>query len=205
MLDCEVSVDDLAARRDVRVIDLRPRAERWVGMGVIPGSVSPQGVLEDDVRSLVASGETVVLACATGRRSLDQVRLMSESTAYSLHGGLLAWRERGLPAIGVDEDLNAIAESRAAPPQLHGIKRALVSCFVAEVAETSDDPVDPVALLNECSLAVGVDPEAASVGELLLVVEEAAARSRALGVPYERIVKNVSMFLDHLRPLARAV
>ena len=197
-------MNDASERRDLRIIDVRPRAERLAGVGVIPGSVSPRLTLEEEIRGHLDIGVTVVLACMTGRRSLEEALLFPGGSVLSLHGGLLAWQNAGLATFGTDGDLNYIASSKAAPPQLGEIKRALVSCFVAEVVETAeDDEVDPLCLLDECFSLLEVDAERPTVGELLQVVEWAAARSRELGNTYERIADNVSMFLHEMQPLAR--
>lgn len=173
-------------------------------MGVIPGSVSPRLTLEEEIQGHVEIGVTVVLACMTGRRSLEEALHHPSGSVLSMQGGLLAWQNAGLASFGNEGDLNYIASSKASPPQLSQIKRALVSCFVAEVIETAeDDEVDPVCLLDECFSLLEVDAERPSVGELLQVVEWAAARSRELGNSYERIAANVAMFLHEMQPLAR--
>jgi hypothetical protein len=56
-------------------------------------------------------------------------------------------------------------------------------------------------LLDECFSLVGVDPEQPNIGELLQVVEWAAARSRELGNGYDRIAGNMSDFLAQMQSL----
>ena len=204
MHELEISVNDVSERRDLRVIDIRPRSERWAGVGVIPGSVSPRLTLDEEILGHLDIGVTVVLACMTGRRSLEEAARFPGGFVLSMQGGLLGWQSAGLASLGTDGDLNHIANSKAAPPQLGELKRALVSCFVAEVIETAvNDEVDPICLLDECFSLLEVDAEQPSVGELLQVVEWAAARSRELGSTYERIAANVSMFLLEMQRLAR--
>lgn len=203
--ELEISVNDVAKRRELRVIDIRPRCERWAGMGLIPGSVSPRGTLDAEIRAHLEIGVPVVLTCLTGRRSLGEALHFPGGNVRSMEGGLLRWQAAGLPVLGADGDFNFIANSTAKPPQLSQLKRALVACFVAEVIEAAeDDDVDPMSLLDECFSLLGVDPEQHSVGELLQVVEWAAARSRELGNGYERIASNTSMFLHEMQPLCRA-
>jgi rhodanese-related sulfurtransferase len=197
----EITVQDAAERRELRLLDVRPREERWCGLGVIPGSVSPRGDLASEVRGHVELGVPVGLCCMSGRRSLELAQQLGEPSVVSVGGGLLGWQGAGLPVVGGDDGVAAVAQSQAAPPALGALKRALVSCFVAEVVETSAGAVDPMHLLDECFSLVGVDPEQPNIGELLQVVEWAAARSRELGNGYDRIAGNMSDFLAQMQSL----
>ncbi len=76
-----------------------------------------------------------------------------------------------------------------------------MSCFVAEVVETAEGTIDPLPLLEECFSLVGVRAEEATIGELVGVVEWAAARSRELGNDYGRIAENMQSFLVQMQPL----
>ncbi len=158
--------------------------------------------LDAEIGAHLELGIPVVLCCMSGRRSLQEARRHDDPSVLSLSGGILAWQEAGLPATATAGDFNLVAASPAAPPELSVLRRALLSCFVAEVAETASGTVDPVPLLEECFAIVGVEPEEASVGDLVRVVEWAAARSRELGIDYARIAENMQSFLHQMQPLA---
>lgn len=143
----------------------------------------------------------MVLCCMSGRRSLTEAERLAEGSVLSLAGGLLAWQASGLPAAAIGGDFNPIVRSPAAPPELATLRRALMSCFVAEVVETAQGALDPLPLLEECFALVGVRAEEATIGELVGVVEWAAARSRELGNDYERIAENMQSFLLQMQPL----
>lgn len=202
MHELEISVWDAANRRELRLLDIRSRSERWSGIGVIPGSVSPRDGLDSEVRAHLRNGVPVVLCCMSGRRSLVEVERLAERSVFSLAGGMLAWQADGLPAVATAQDFNPIVCSSAAPPELASLRRALMSCFVAEVAETAAGAINPLPLLEECFALVGVDAEEATVGDLVGVVEWAAARSRELGNDYDRIAENMQSFLEQMQPLA---
>ena len=201
MHELEISASDVADRRELRLLDIRPRAERWSGIGVIPGSVSPRHGLDAEIHAHLQKGVPVVLCCMSGRRSLVEAERLAEGSVLSLAGGMLAWQANGLPAAAIGGDFNPIVSSPAAPPELVTLRRALMSCFVAEVVETAEGTIDPLPLLEECFSRVGVRSEDATIGELVGVVEWAAARSRQLGSDYERIAGNMQSFLLQMQPL----
>ncbi len=145
----------------------------------------------------------MVLCCMSGRRSLVEVERLAEASVLSLAGGILAWQEHGLPAVALGGDFNPVVRSPATPPELAALRRALVSCFVAEVVETAEGTIDPMPLLEECFVLAGVRPEQPTIGELVGVVEWAAARSRELGNGYERIAENMQSFLVQMQPLVQ--
>lgn len=197
----EISARDAANHRELRLVDIRPRFERWSGIGVIPGSVSPRDGLDAEVQAHLQSDVPVVLCCMSGRRSLAEAERLAEGSVFSLAGGMLAWQADGLPAVATAGDFNPIVSSHAVPPELASLRRALMSCFVAEVVETAAGAIDPLPLLEECFALVGVRAEEATVGDLVGVVEWAAARSRELGNDYDRIAGNMQSFLDQMQPL----
>lgn len=101
MTDIEVTAQEARARLDageVQLVDVREPAE-WEA-GRIPGDVRhiPMGDLTAQAATL--DPETpVVFSCRSGARSLMAAQAFRASgfDAYSLAGGLLAWREAGLP------------------------------------------------------------------------------------------------------------
>ena len=96
-----VSVGEAARLREAgaQVVDVRETVE-W-RRGHIPGalhipvhSIGRRGPAELD------AGRAVVLMCASGHRSTLAARTLSKAgfeKVYDVHGGMIAWRRKGLP------------------------------------------------------------------------------------------------------------
>jgi molybdopterin/thiamine biosynthesis adenylyltransferase/rhodanese-related sulfurtransferase len=97
----EIAVGESDARRaaGARLVDVREPEEQ--ALGLPPGAeLLPLSRLEREPAAYVDDGRPVLLLCASGRRSLRAVGLLRDrgvAEAFSLRGGLAAWREAGLP------------------------------------------------------------------------------------------------------------
>jgi molybdopterin/thiamine biosynthesis adenylyltransferase/rhodanese-related sulfurtransferase len=97
----EVQVPDLAARRDAGdaplVIDIREQSE-W-DEGTIPGAIHiPRSFLESRIAGVAKPDQEVVLACASGNRSLlagITLQEMGYGQVASLAGGFQRWKQSG--------------------------------------------------------------------------------------------------------------
>lgn len=177
------------------LIDLRPTAERYAGLGFCPGSLSvpwEPGVERYTARLRAAAGtRTPVLVCMSGTRA--QACTLAESGVFPyLEGGVLAWAAEGLPLCGRDFPLE-----RSEPPlSPRDFPRHMTACFVGELAEVAiDQPaVDPVKLLRDCFEHAGVSMSSPTPEGLLHVLDHAALTSLELGTAIERVATN----LDHM-------
>jgi len=87
-------------RRDGVVIDVREPAE--FNAGHIPNAKNiPQGQLQGRVKDLQKfKAKPVIVVCATGNRSRAAAAALQKSgfdEAYTLQGGMAAWRQASLP------------------------------------------------------------------------------------------------------------
>ena len=97
----EVQVPDLASRRESGdaplVIDVREQSE-W-DEGHIPGAVHiPRSFLESRIAGVAGPDQEIVLACASGNRSLlagTTLRAMGFENVHSLAGGFQRWKQSG--------------------------------------------------------------------------------------------------------------
>lgn len=87
--------------QQILLIDVREpdefTAERIAGAVNVPLSTFNPAALPE------ASGKTVVLQCAGGKRSamaVDKCRLANQAIETHLAGGLAAWKAAGLPTVG---------------------------------------------------------------------------------------------------------
>ena len=102
--DIEVTADDVRARfeaGEVQLVDVREPYE-W-DAGRIPGDVShvPMGELTQRAAT-IDRDRPVVFQCRVGGRSLMAAQAFRAAgyDAYSLAGGILAWRAAGHPVDG---------------------------------------------------------------------------------------------------------
>lgn len=95
-----LSPAELAARRDALIVDVRGGTGYRIGH--VPGSIN---IRDDQLEELLAQGSpfpagaTVVLVCPAGERSVRLAALARRhgTDALSLDGGIVAWRDAGLP------------------------------------------------------------------------------------------------------------
>ena len=96
-------------RKEVIVIDVREPNE--YGFERIPSALL-MPLATFDPGALPANGDKkVVLHCAAGRRSTmaaEKIFAAGASEAYHLAGGFGAWKEAGLPTVGVNPMTGAI-------------------------------------------------------------------------------------------------
>lgn len=203
-----ITVAELATSRDVRLFDIRPPDERYGSVGFVPGSIG----VGESAAALQASaaeippGDPIALVCLSGRRSEHAAALLSQHLGRevaNLTGGVLAWREAGLPVCGVAPKLEpgdplqrtlAIAE----------VPRVLAACFVAEVATMTDDEIDPLSMLQSLFDRAGARWDDPDVAGLYRVLDLAGAESWRMGNELRRIATNIDRFLAVLRRLETA-
>ena len=87
-------------RDEVHLLDVRNPAELEGELGSVPGAqLIPLGTLRDRVAE-VPTDKPVVVLCQSGRRSAMATSILEKGgieRVANLEGGLLAWRELGLP------------------------------------------------------------------------------------------------------------
>ena len=201
----ELGPVDSADLRGAVVLDIRPLAERYGGLGFIPGSIGfPVEEDAPDLGALVerSEGQPIVLACLSGRRSRVVTEILAESGLVTepanLSSGLLGWQAAELPVAGVGMRWEVGAEARRVPPP---ICRDIAACFMAEAIELSLDggvDVDPSQLFARCCAEANVDQHAPDLGGILRLLDNAAARTRTLGNAYDRIAANIDKILELL-------
>ncbi len=99
----EIDADWVAEHtRDVQVIDVREPDEFEGPLGHIPGArLIPLSQLPQHTESL-GKDRPVVAVCRSGGRSAQAIVLLERAgftQTANLNGGMLAWHERGLPAV----------------------------------------------------------------------------------------------------------
>jgi hydroxyacylglutathione hydrolase/adenylyltransferase/sulfurtransferase len=106
--DIEVTAEEARRRFDageVQLVDVREGYE-W-DAGRIPGDVRHIPLTELSAQAQTLDRDRpVVFQCRAGSRSLMAAQALRASgyEAYSLEGGLLAWRDAGLPVDGTVAD-----------------------------------------------------------------------------------------------------
>ena len=93
-----ISAEDLAASKDVRIIDIRKAPDERH----IPGSEKMNGDdLERSSELPFASDERVVLYCGSGNSCSRIAGTLRERgfDVVALEGGYKAWKEAGLPTV----------------------------------------------------------------------------------------------------------
>lgn len=102
--------DALERDPSIRLLDVRTSAE--FERGHVPGSCNvPLDRLATHTADLGAIGDPVVLVCRSGARARSAQELLRNAGMRNLHlleGGMLAWRQAGLPVLGKPLSLNQI-------------------------------------------------------------------------------------------------
>lgn len=190
--------------RELVLVDIRPPAERRSELGYLPGSLSIFVGADEGADAAVArlrartDGAPIALHCTSGRRSLAAsllVGLAYGAPVYQLEGGVLGWAGDGLPRAFFAPESGA-RDPSISQPLPASLQRALVSCFVGEVAEatigTTRDGLDPLALLQRCFARESVPWPGATPEQLDRVLERLAMSARALGVPSGSMAANLT-------------
>ncbi len=203
-----ISVRELSTSRDVRLFDIRPQDERHGSVGFLPGSVgvgeSPEALAAAVAE--IATGDPIALVCLSGRRSELAAQALSQRLGRevaNLTGGVLAWREAGLPICGVAPKLEP-GDPLLREVALAEVPRVLAACFVAEVATMTDDEVDPLNMLQGMFTRAGARWDQPDIAGLHRVLDLAGAESWRMGNELRRIAINVDRFLALLRRLDTA-
>lgn len=178
---------------ELLLVDIRPVAERYGGVGFVPGSVSvpwqPDAARWAAAVRAAAGSRTPVLVCLSGSRA----RTCTQGSGFPyLDGGVLGWAAAGLPLCGRDEARSSDEPAIA----VEAFPRHMAACFVGELAETAlDHPdLDPLAVLHRCFDRAAVSFTVPTLEGLLRVLDQAALASLALGTPLARVAAN----LDHM-------
>lgn len=202
-----IEIEPVSAEADCQLslLDLRPRAERWGELGLIPGSVGVPELLDGAPVDLATVGcerllqelevadvppSQVVLVCAGGHRAQRlAARWAGEGgpTVAHLAGGVLGWGAAGLPLVRQG------LPTTKTDGELNALRRAVLSCFVAEHAERALDTEPNSAPLD--ALMDTAQRKAAEVGALEALartLDRAAYLSRAQGVETARIAENLA-------------
>lgn len=120
------------------ILDIRPRYERYGGLGFIAGSVSVPmpSILRSDITTVerLSGPRRPVLICTTGLWAHRTVRALTQVGEISLDyvlGGLLAWHDDALPLAGRRETQPPVVPSTLA--QLRMQLYELLDELLAEV------------------------------------------------------------------------
>jgi sulfur dioxygenase len=104
VVSCEWLVDH---RSEVRIVDVREHVEFCGPLGHIEGAaLVPLATLEEAAAGLERTAP-IVTVCAFGTRSSTAAQLLREldfPKVASLHGGMVRWRDEGLPVVEVMGD-----------------------------------------------------------------------------------------------------
>lgn len=199
MTELEYTADEILHDPETVLVDVRPRDERFGDLGYIPGSRS---VPEDELLAGPALLENrwdpnrhIVLYCLSGRRSgelVAQVEAMGFENVSHLKGGILEWRASGHPVCGVNTEHENVPKASDAEE----VKKAIVSCFVAETVENTlsgavpDDgfnPKDAVDQLYHQAERMHPNDQWVHLNEFLDLIAEVAWHR---GHPRDRIAVN---------------
>jgi rhodanese-related sulfurtransferase len=195
----QINPIELAARRDIAIIDVRDGREREL-TGNIPGAFlcPAQTLNREALERVVALDQPIALACMSGRRTAFAVAIAKDAGythILELSGGLAAWVRAGLPICA------GYAPSAASTPdQFTQFPRTLVACFVAEVVQDHNSNTSASLDALHARVLRYIDEEyAANKGNaaaaMHAVIDRTAMLARALGFPLETIRRNV----DHMR------
>lgn len=182
--------EEVVARRDLLVIDVRRAEERYSDIGWIPGSrwvPEPEG--PDALQT--TDGRQVVLACMSGRRSLEiaehLVEAGLEGPIADLRGGILHWGAAGLPVCRPQ----AAQGERPSPQRL---RKMIRSCFLVESMESGglDESIAQRAL--DTFSAAFPDHVELERGEVERRIDQLAEMAWVYGHRVEAIARNVESF-----------
>ncbi len=193
----EIGPDVALTMRSARMVDVRNRDEREA-FGWLPGTVwLPRARALSQLQAMVAkpSARPVVLTCMSGRRTVAIARELdahARRPIFSLTGGILAWRQLGLPVCATDPTLlpSALFDPVADEPIDAGrFRRELLSCFAGAAVAAGSEDGD-----LEKTVATALAVFDGSRASAHLAVERLGAKAWAEGHPADLIVRNVSYF-----------
>jgi rhodanese-related sulfurtransferase len=200
---------EVARRRELLLIDIRPIPERHSILGFIPTSLALP--LAGDVAGALAQLEALhhrtgfVLCCTSGRRSAQACGVLAEHAEFPLfhlEGGQLAWEAAGLPMCQFREEP---ADFPADPVMF---RRYFVSCFVAENTEIALDhqlsQTDPYRMLQACFREAKVSWDHPTIEGLYRVLDIAAVAAHQAGGDLAHIADNLGTMHAILRAIERA-
>lgn len=138
---------DIAAAPAVYLVDIRPSSERYSAIGFIPGSralANAEAIAQDEgaMRAFFAQFEadaTIVLVCASGRRSAALAEQLAPHTAQlvgTLRGGTIGWGACGLPLCGTRTPAQDTIPHVAS---LEKLPRALLITFAPDALDRTLD------------------------------------------------------------------
>lgn len=92
-------------REGCRLVDVRETDEH--ALGLAEGALAiPRAALESDPSKYVSPGETLLLICGSGRRSMlaaESLAGQGYASLCSVAGGMLAWQSAGLPVLATED------------------------------------------------------------------------------------------------------
>lgn len=192
MAALEITIEQLAASPWLDMVDIRPNEEREL-VGFIPGS------FRVDIDQFLVDRDwgtgSAVLVCTGGHRTQVIAENWPGSTHMTLgwlRGGVLRWREAGLPVVTDDVEPGVYTAGDATSPA--AVVGVLRSCFVAEMVEGAmqiDDGIDPIEVFEEALQRAGVTAEPQGADDIDRVIDHLAACHRRLGGSMARIAENV--------------
>ena len=153
---------EMAAKKDVRLIDVRTAAEYAEGHLAWAENIDVKDTLfAEHIKGMEGK---VAVYCRGGRRSLKAAEQLAAQgcTVYSLDGGILAWQKAGRPTTTVETDVFVTPSGRLV--KLH----ALVHASICIEYDGKTVYIDPVAKLRDRT----VDYETLPKADIVLVTHE---------------------------------
>lgn len=176
--------EQLNEERDVTLLDIRRTEERHE-MGWIPGSLHWP---EPTVDRIAHIDGPVVLACATGRRSLELAERCADPRVSDLAGGLLGWSV----AFPLNRVPGRVLDAESIDPTQ--FRRKIRSCFVVESVESgsTEEPTDTSAL--DAVESLFQDVEHLTLHQVWSRIDQLAHLARRGGHRVDYITKHVEEF-----------
>ena len=203
----DLSPQEVARWRDLRVVDVRELDERRGVPGFIPGSrMMPSSILMDHPETLLRWYQPhmpLVLVCMSGRRSerlLRRVRGIGFIQVHNMAGGVLAWGAAGLPLAGSALPLPNTERT----VNIDSLVRDISSCFVAEVvehdlaADTFEMDFNPRQMVRDLFEAEFRAAGARNVWAARSALDALGEQARLRGHELEHIAENLDATLQAL-------
>lgn len=91
----------LDAGENIKLIDCREQ-EEWDEAHIAAAEFMPLSNFEEEMKKLQDKGETIIMQCRSGGRSMKAcMALQGEGfeNLFNLEGGIIAWSEKGYPTV----------------------------------------------------------------------------------------------------------
>ena len=100
-----MTVEELKAKLDagenIKLIDCREQNE-WDEAHIEKAEFMPLSNFASEMEKLSDKGETLILQCRSGKRSLQACMMLQGEgfeNLFNLEGGIMAWSEKGYPTV----------------------------------------------------------------------------------------------------------